>query len=226
MKIKILSCLYCEQEMEVVSSKKRFCSDKCRVYFNRESKHYNGGFVYCLRNPLDDNKVFYIGKTIGSLTKRLNAHKNDKHKDTEKGKIIKLILDSKKDVIIEEIEFVDDILALDEREKYWIKNFYENKLSNISNYKRCKSNPIGVRFDIEIFKMIQKEQNLTSAQSVLNYLMDNYGEKQVKRGAPFKNMPPYRTEAPNLEEIANYLPTPPENLKGLDLAIWKSENWK
>jgi hypothetical protein len=56
--------------------------------------------------------------------------------------------------------------------------------------------------------------------------MDNYGEKQVKRGAPFKNMPPYCTEAPNLEEIANYLPTPPENLKGLDLAIWKSENWK
>jgi hypothetical protein len=56
--------------------------------------------------------------------------------------------------------------------------------------------------------------------------MDNYGPKEVKRGAPFKNMPPYHTEAPNLEEIANYLPTPPENLKGLDLAIWKSENWK
>ena len=90
----------------------------------------------------------------------------------------------------------------------------------------AKSKPIGVRFDIDKLEMIQKEQNLTSAQSVLNYLMDNYGEKQVKRGAPFKNMPPYHTEAPNLEEIANYLPTPPENLKGLDLAIWKSENWK
>ena len=56
--------------------------------------------------------------------------------------------------------------------------------------------------------------------------MDNYGPKEVKRGAPFKNMPPYHTEALNLEEVANYLPTPPENLKGLDLAIWKSENWK
>jgi len=90
----------------------------------------------------------------------------------------------------------------------------------------AKSKPIGVRFDLDKLDIIQKEQNLTSAQSVLNYLMDNYGEKQVKRGAPFKNMPPYRTEAPNLEEIANYLPTPPEKLKGLDLAIWKSENWK
>ena len=232
MKIKILSCLYCEQEMEVVSLKKRFCSDKCRVYFNRESKHYNGGFVYCLRNPLDDNKVFYIGKTIGSLTKRLNAHKNDKHKDTEKAKIIKLILDGKKDVIIEEIEFVDDILALDEREKYWIKNFSEDKLSNINNYKRCKSNPIGVRFDIEIFNMIQKTHNLTSAQQVLNFLMDNYFSiKEVKRGAPFKNMPPYDRNSPKpevsskLEQIpVENQKTPPKGLKGIDLMIWKSEN--
>ena len=111
----------------------------------------------------------------------------------------------------------------------------------------AKSKPIGVRFDLYKLDIIQKEQNLTSAQSVLNYLMDNYGSNNnykepntilltpwgdkiskngIKRGAPFKNMPPYHTEAPNLEEIANFLPTPPENLKGLDLAIWKSENWK
>jgi len=90
----------------------------------------------------------------------------------------------------------------------------------------AKSKPIGVRFDLYKLDMIQKEQNLTSVQQVVNYLMDNYGSKEVKRGAPFKNMPPYNTDAPNLEEIANYLPTPPENLKGLDLAIWKSENWK
>ena len=90
----------------------------------------------------------------------------------------------------------------------------------------AKSKPIGVRFDLYKLDIIQKEQNLTSVQQVVNYLMDNYGPKEVKRGAPFKNMPPYHKEAPNLEEIANYLPTPPENLKGLDLAIWKSENWK
>jgi hypothetical protein len=90
----------------------------------------------------------------------------------------------------------------------------------------AKSKPIGVRFDLDKLDMIQKEQNLTSAQSVLNYLMDNYGSGQVKRGAPFKNMPPYNTDAPKLEDIANFLPTPPEKLKGLDLAIWKSENWK
>jgi hypothetical protein len=90
----------------------------------------------------------------------------------------------------------------------------------------AKSKPIGVRFDLDKLDIIQKEQNLTSVQQVVNYLMDNYGSKEVKRGAPFKNMPPYHSEAPKLEGIANYLPKPPENLKGLDLAIWKSENWK
>jgi hypothetical protein len=90
----------------------------------------------------------------------------------------------------------------------------------------AKSKPIGVRFDLYKLDMIQKEQNLTSVQQVVNYLMDNYGPKETKRGAPFKNMPPYDTDAPKLEDISNFLPTPPKNLKGLDLAIWKSENWK
>ena len=38
----------------------------------------------------------------------------------------------------------------------------------------AKSKPIGVRFDLYKLDMIQKEQNLTSAQAVVNYLMDNY----------------------------------------------------
>ena len=38
----------------------------------------------------------------------------------------------------------------------------------------AKSKPIGVRFDLYKLDMIQKERNLTSAQSVVNYLMNNY----------------------------------------------------
>ena len=30
-------CIYCNQEMESKTTKKRFCSDKCRVYWNREN---------------------------------------------------------------------------------------------------------------------------------------------------------------------------------------------
>ena len=97
----------------------------------------------------------------------------------------------------------------------------------------AKSNPIGVRFDLYKLDMIQKEQNLTSVQQVVNYLMDNYGPKETKRGAPFKNMPPYDTGGPKpevsskLEQIPTETQkTPPKGLKGIDLTIWKSENWK
>ena len=95
----------------------------------------------------------------------------------------------------------------------------------------AKSKPIGVRFDIDKLEMIQKEQNLTSAQSVLNYLMDNYVKTETKRGAPFKNMPPYDRSNPKSEvsskleqiPVENHK-TPPKGLKGIDLMIWKSEN--
>jgi len=97
----------------------------------------------------------------------------------------------------------------------------------------AKSKPIGVRFDLEKLELIQKEQNLTSAQSVLNYLMDNYGKTETKRGAPFKNMPPYDRNSPilvvssELEQIpVENHKTPPKGLKGIDLVIWKSENQK
>jgi tRNA(Ile2) C34 agmatinyltransferase TiaS len=29
-------CIYCGERMESVTAKKKYCSDKCRVYFNRE----------------------------------------------------------------------------------------------------------------------------------------------------------------------------------------------
>lgn len=110
----------------------------------------------------------------------------------------------------------------------------------------AKSKPIGVRFDLEKLEMIQKEQNLTSMQSVLDYLMDFYlahsqsdkiiaelDKIKTKRGAPFKNMPPYGTGASNLGDMlangtitAENYKTPPKGLKGIDLVIWKSENWK
>ena len=97
----------------------------------------------------------------------------------------------------------------------------------------AKSKPIGVRFDLYKLDIIQKEQNLTSVQQVVNYLMDNYGPKETKRGAPFKNMPPYAMSGSNLEVSSKLeqIPsetqkTPPKGLKGIDLTIWKSENWK
>lgn len=37
-----------------------------------------------------------------------------------------------------------------------------------------KTNPIGVRFDEDILALIKKEQNLSSPQMVVNYLMNKY----------------------------------------------------
>ena len=117
----------------------------------------------------------------------------------------------------------------------------------------AKSKPIGVRFDLEKLELIQKEQNLASPQAVVNYFLDGYksisdsktlleiintdgepnilGNHKVKRGAPFKNMPPYGTGTSNLGDMiangtvtAENHKTPPKGLKGIDLMIWESEN--
>jgi hypothetical protein len=106
----------------------------------------------------------------------------------------------------------------------------------------AKSKPIGIRFDLEKLELIQKEQNLASPQAVVNYFLDGYksidftyGVPNVlaKRGAPFKNMPPYDKNSPKSEvsskleqiPVENHK-TPPKGLKGIDLVIWKSENQK
>ena len=83
-----------------------------------------------------------------------------------------------------------------------------------------KSNPIGVRFDLEKLEMIQKEQNLTSAQQVVNYLMDNYGKNAPKSENKDKTIESV-IKAERKKELEV-----PAGLKGIDLIIWKIENKK
>lgn len=115
----------------------------------------------------------------------------------------------------------------------------------------AKSKPIGVRFDLYKLEMIQKEQKLTSVQQVVNYLMDNYfkndantilmtpsgdmiapdgrnmHKKKFKLDDSFvKAMESTKEELNALESLKNDNPEPPAGLKGIDLVIWKSENWK
>lgn len=113
----------------------------------------------------------------------------------------------------------------------------------------AKSKPIGVRFDLDKLDIIQKEQNLTSPQQVLNYLMDNYqpvknqkllidiidttNEQNILAKKSFKlddslvkEMEDTKNELNALESLKNGNPEPPNGLKGIDLTIWKSENWE
>jgi hypothetical protein len=89
----------------------------------------------------------------------------------------------------------------------------------------AKSKPIGVRFDLYKLDMIQKEQNLTSIQQVVNYLMDNYGKiKPVEEFLPVKPIEyPKKAQKPEIKP-QNSIAEPPIGLSGIDLAIWKSEN--
>jgi hypothetical protein len=91
----------------------------------------------------------------------------------------------------------------------------------------AKSKPIGVRFDLYKLDMIQKEQNLTSVQQVVNYLMDNYGKiKPVEDVLAIKPTEyPKKASKPEIKPKNNNA-QPPNGLTGIDLAIWKSENWK
>ena len=83
-----------------------------------------------------------------------------------------------------------------------------------------KSNPIGVRFDLQKLEMIQKEQKLTSVQQVVNYLMDNYGKSASKSGNKDKTIESViKAERKKESEV-------PAGLKGIDLIIWKIENKK
>ena len=90
----------------------------------------------------------------------------------------------------------------------------------------AKSKPIGVRFDLEILETIKKEQNLTSTQAVVNYFMDNYGIATINLADYPKNVKVSITEENPLKTAKNDNLEPPVGLKGIDLVIWKSENWK
>jgi hypothetical protein len=101
----------------------------------------------------------------------------------------------------------------------------------------AKSKPIGVRFDLYKLDMIQKEQNLTSAQAVVNYLMDNYQSistsKTLLEIIDLKDEPNILAIGSNFDfKLENGTSTaknniePPLGLKGMDLMIWKSQNQK
>ena len=91
----------------------------------------------------------------------------------------------------------------------------------------AKSKPIGVRFDLDKLDMIQKEQNLTSVQQVVNYLMGNYGKiKPIEEVLTIKPTESLIKDIKPEIKPQNGNPEPPKGLVGIDLAIWKSENWK
>jgi tRNA(Ile2) C34 agmatinyltransferase TiaS len=66
-------CIYCNERMESQTSKKKFCSDKCRVYFHR--KYPNGNVI----SPVElASKLEDINKNVSIALNRQSAENEPK----------------------------------------------------------------------------------------------------------------------------------------------------
>ena len=66
------NCIYCNEKMESQTSKKRFCSDKCRVYWHR--KHPKGNVI----SPLElASKLANLSETVEKVQKEIKVLKNE-----------------------------------------------------------------------------------------------------------------------------------------------------
>ena len=91
----------------------------------------------------------------------------------------------------------------------------------------AKTKPIGVRFDEEILALIQKEQNLSSPQRVLNYLMESYLKLNSLVPKQVDNIKPEQVVVKNVEALESPKNDKSEMPKGLSLEeriYWMEKN--
>jgi len=70
-------CIYCGERMESLTAKKKYCSDKCRVYFNRE--YPNGKTI----SPVElASKLEDISKVIVEPQKEIKVEKDNPKEGT------------------------------------------------------------------------------------------------------------------------------------------------
>lgn len=88
------------------------------------------GHIYCLKDPTDNDRIFYVGQTVMKLNERAVNHVTEsRFRMTAKGLVITKIIEAGFRPIIESLEQFDadsysDIDALmNEREIYWIQQF-------------------------------------------------------------------------------------------------------
>lgn len=96
--------------------------------------------IYCLKNPVDRNRVFYVGRTMQPLKLRLYGHIHSNNRRIKD--IMKSIKDAGKKPIIESLEVCTGYLLPSVREMFWIHKMNKRKMklknktfSNISKKK-------------------------------------------------------------------------------------------
>lgn len=178
--MEVKKCLFCQKEFEPKKKRSFYCSDKCRVYANRKADEI-GGFVYCLKNPLLNNEIFYIGKTLLPLHHRLWGHKAQASKSSdEKSLVLNSLKDAGVEPIIEFVEMIEgdskDVVnsRLLEREKYWISEYI--KSTNLLNKHKTLYGKYQVRFDEELLTNLKNAGLAESPQKALNLFERSYME--------------------------------------------------
>lgn len=87
--------------------------------------------IYCLKNPIDRNRVFYVGRTTCPLKVRLAGHLSNQT-NRRMREIIKAIKEAGKIPSIHQLEVCKGYLAPMLLERYWVKHYNkrEYKLAN------------------------------------------------------------------------------------------------
>jgi hypothetical protein len=93
--------------------------------------------IYCLKNPADHNRIFYVGRTTQTLQARLRGHING---DCSSSKLIRSILAAGKRPTIHELERCEGYLQPMIRERYWANKYNrrEQKLVNRFSNRKYK----------------------------------------------------------------------------------------
>lgn len=84
--------------------------------------------LYVLKNPLNNNEIFYVGQTFHALETRLSGHISETGANREKINYIQAIINAGSRPTIEAVEVIRgtcyiDKLKVNEREIYWIRYY-------------------------------------------------------------------------------------------------------
>lgn len=93
--------------------------------------------IYCLKNPTDRNRIFYVGKTRGPLNVRLSGHLSSPS-NSKMASIISEIKKSGKRPTIHELERCSGYGY--SRERHWIRHYNKRKFK-LAQYGYKKKKP-------------------------------------------------------------------------------------
>lgn len=212
-----------------------------------------GGYVYCLKHPVTKS-IFYVGATIVNPEDRLLQHLTEsRFNGNGRHKAISEILEEGLTIEIEVLQTIDPTTPdnlknqLSESEKNWIKIISkEFKLVNVihNNFRprldfSSHTKKLNELLEEIALPISQIEANLFMPKTTLQKALK--GERKLpkkwmkkleyylillKEPAKSENIKyPLTVNETDIKNVTYKEPIP-EGLKGIDLAIWKSENKK